>query len=161
MNTHPSLARQLEARDLDYCCGGATTLEDACATNGLDVATVLDELAGAATDEPGETWATMGLVELVDHLEATHHAYLWSELPRLGALMDKVVGVHGERHPELADIGECFATIRADLEPHLTKEERVLFPMVRELATAESPPRSRGSIQEPDLRDAHRTRHRG
>ncbi len=76
VNTHPSLARQLEAHDLDYCCGGATTLRDACATNGLDVAAVLDELAGVATHEPADSWSTMGLVELVDHLEATHHAYL-------------------------------------------------------------------------------------
>jgi regulator of cell morphogenesis and NO signaling len=150
VNTHPSLARQLEARDLDYCCGGATTLEDACATNGLDVTTVLDELADASTDEPSDAWSTMSLVQLVDHLEATHHAYLWSELPRLTALMDKVVSVHGGRHPELGDIGDCFATIRADLEPHLTKEERLLFPMVRELATADSAPSFHcGSIQNP------------
>ena len=150
VNTHPSLARHLEVRDLDYCCGGATTLEDACTTNGLDVATVLDELADAATHEPADTWPTMGLVELVDHLEATHHAYLWSELPRLSALMDKVIGVHGERHPELGDIGDCFSTIRADLEPHLLKEERVLFPMVRELATADSLPSfPSGPIQNP------------
>lgn len=150
VTAHPSLARQLEARDLDYCCGGATTLEDACAANGLDVATVLDALVDAATDGPADTWSTMGLVELVDHLEATHHAYLWSELPRLCALVDKVVSVHGERHPELGDIGDCFATIRADLEPHLMKEERVLFPMVRELATADSPRSFHcGSIQNP------------
>ena len=150
VNAHPSLARELEARDLDYCCGGATTVEDACATNGLDVATVLDELARAGVDEPAERWSTMGLVELVDHLEATHHAYLWSELPRLAALLDKVVGVHGERHPELGDIDDCFPTIRSDLEPHLTKEERVLFPMVRELAAADSQPSFHcGSIQNP------------
>jgi regulator of cell morphogenesis and NO signaling len=150
VTTHPSLARQLEAYDLDYCCGGATTLQDACASNGIDVAIVLDELADAATDEPADTWSTMGLVDLVDHLETTHHAYLWSELPRLSALMDKVVSVHGERHPELGDIGDCYATIRADLEPHLLKEEHVLFPMVRELATADSPRSFRsGSIQIP------------
>ena len=150
VNTHPSLARQLERRNLDYCCGGAATLEEACATNGLDVTTVLDELSDAATDEPTGTWPTMGLVQLVDHLEATHHAYLWSELPRLSALMDKVATVHGERHPELGDIRDCFATIRTDLEPHLTKEERVLFPMVRELATADSAPSFHcGSIQNP------------
>ncbi len=150
VNTHPSLARQLEAHDLDYCCGGATTLQDACATNGLDVAAVLDELAVAAIHEPADTWSTMGLDELVDHLETTHHAYLWSELPRLSALMDKVVSVHSERHPELGAVGDCFATIRADLEPHLTKEERVLFPMVRELATADSPRSFHcGSIENP------------
>lgn len=138
VTARPSSARVLEARGLDYCCGGSATLEDACATTGLDVTTVLDELSAARTNEPTDAWATMGLVELVDHLEATHHAYLWSELPRLTALMDKVVTVHGERHPELGEIGDCFATIRADLEPHLTNEEQVLFPMVRALASTDS-----------------------
>lgn len=35
---HPSLARQLEAYDLDDCCGGSTTLHDTGAANDLDVA---------------------------------------------------------------------------------------------------------------------------
>lgn len=33
-----------------------------------------------------------------------------------------------------------FAELRADLEPHLVKEERVLFPMIRELAMADTAP---------------------
>ena len=36
--------------------------------------------------------STMGPTELVDHLEATHHAYLHGELPRLEALIEKVEG---------------------------------------------------------------------
>ncbi len=136
VTTHPSLARELERRDLDYCCGGSTTLEAACRANGLDVATVIGELAVASSESPSESWSTMGLVELVDHIEATHHAYLWVEMPRLSALLDKVVSVHGERHPELAAINDCYSTIRADLEPHLTTEEREVFPMIRELAIA-------------------------
>ena len=82
----------------------------------------------------------MGAAELVDHLEATHHRYLWEEMPRLSALMAKVVAVHGERHPELHAIAACYEEVRADLEPHLAKEEQVLFPMIRELATAPSLP---------------------
>ena len=51
----------------------------------------------------------MAPAELVDHLETTHHAYLHAELPRLTALADKVTGVHGARHPELADVAEAYA----------------------------------------------------
>jgi regulator of cell morphogenesis and NO signaling len=150
VTTHPSLARELERRDLDYCCGGGITLAAACSANGLDVETVIDELTAESSDSPGEPWATMGLVQLVDHLEATHHRYLWAELPRLSALFDKVLSVHGERHPELVAIDECYTTIRIDLEPHLTKEERVLFPMIRELATASTAPSFHcGSLQNP------------
>lgn len=136
----PGLARELESRGLDYCCGGAATLADACSAIDLDVDTVLAELAAIEGHEAPPEWAKMDVAELVDHLESTHHQYLWNELPRLSALADKVVSVHGERHPELVDIAACYATLRADLEPHMTKEEQVLFPMARELAAAGTAP---------------------
>ena len=81
----------------------------------------------------------MGPAELVDHLESTHHRYLHSELPRLDTLAEKVASVHGERHPELLDVLADVKDLRDDLEPHLMKEERVLFPMIRELCAAEGP----------------------
>lgn len=146
---HPDLARELERRSLDYCCGGQRTLDDACAALGLDAEQVAAELADATSARP-EPWADMDAVALVDHLEATHHAYLWSELPRLDALADKVAGVHGGTHPELGEVRTTFAELRADLEPHLLKEERVLFPMIRELATSEVAPTFHcGSLQNP------------
>jgi regulator of cell morphogenesis and NO signaling len=131
----PSLARELERRGLDYCCGGTRTLEQACAARDLDAATVVEELIGSGHPQGVEAWTSMAAYQLVDHIEATHHTYLWDELPRLTALMDKVQSVHGGRHPELDDVADCLAELRADLEPHLAKEERVLFPMIRQLAT--------------------------
>jgi len=146
----PSLARALERRGLDYCCGGTRTLEQACIDQDLDPDAVVEELIAATRPQPSEAWTTMDAVELVDHIEATHHRYLWDELPRLTSLTEKVVGVHGERHPELHDVAGCLTELRADLEPHLMKEERVLFPMIRELATATSPPAFHcGSIRNP------------
>lgn len=137
---HPGVARELERRGLDYCCGGARTLADACVEIGLDPEVVAAELAPAAASRPAEVWAHMGVAQLVDHLESTHHRYLWDELPRVVALTEKIDEVHGSRHPELAELRMLVAELRADLEPHLTKEERALFPMVRELATADRAP---------------------
>ena len=135
----PGAARVLEGFGLDYCCGGRRTLADACGREGVDPNRVLDALGDLAPG-PEPDWAQMAPEELVDHLETTHHAYLHAELPRLHALVDKVTGVHGGRHAELAEVGATFVALRADLEPHLRKEERVLFPMIRELATATAPP---------------------
>ena len=116
----------------------------------LDVTAVLADLAADTAAEPAPTWATMSVGELVDHLEGAHHVYLWAEMPRLAALVAKVVSVHGERHPELSAIAACYATLRADLEPHLSKEETVLFPMIRELAAAGSVPSFHcGSLRNP------------
>lgn len=145
----PGAARILEKYGLDYCCGGRQPLADACAAAGVDTATVVAEL-DAAPPAPTEAWTQMAPGELVDHIESTHHAYLHSELPRLDALMDKVLAAHGGRHPELAAVAAALREIRADLEPHLAKEERVLFPMIRELSAATTAPEFHcGSLQNP------------
>jgi regulator of cell morphogenesis and NO signaling len=135
----PALARELERRSLDYCCGGQRTLAEACTGQGLDV---VETAAALTAVDAGDVapWAAFGPGELVDHLEATHHAYLHDELPRLAALVDKVAQVHGSRHPELLDVQRSYRDLRDDLEPHLAKEERVLFPMIRELAADDAPP---------------------
>lgn len=145
----PSSARVLERFGLDYCCGGRRTLADACESAGVDTAEVIAALEAI---EPGPTpdWASMGPAELVDHLEATHHRYLHDELPRLAALVAKVHGVHGQNHPELTDVKATFDELHAELAPHLMKEERVLFPMIRELATADTAPQFHcGSLRNP------------
>jgi regulator of cell morphogenesis and NO signaling len=136
VDAHPQLAREFEKRGLDYCCGGRSTLGEACARIGLDATSTIAELAAATTVSIPAEWTTMTAEILVDHIETKHHRYLWDELPRLTALIAKIGTVHGMRHPELDVIATCFAEVRADLEPHMLKEERVLFPMIRELATS-------------------------
>jgi regulator of cell morphogenesis and NO signaling len=137
---HPPLASRLELLGLDYCCGGQRSLRDAVAATDLDLGDVMAALAAVDTDAPREGWAELGPAELVDHIEATHHAYLHEALPRLQALAAKVEAVHAGRHPELGQVARLVVAIRADLEPHLQKEEQVLFPMIRQLAAATAAP---------------------
>ena len=108
----------------------------ACRARCLDVVARLSIVPPRAP----APWASLGPAELVDHIEATHHAYLWQELPRLTELADKVARVHGHRHPELADVVAVVGQLRADLEPHLLKEERVLFPRIRRLVAVVGTP---------------------
>jgi regulator of cell morphogenesis and NO signaling len=131
--TNPGAARVLDRLGLDYCCHGERTLADACAAAGLDAAAVVEELAAAPAGED-TTWTTLGPAELADHVVATHHRYLWSELPALEALADKVATVHGGRHAELADVASLVHAVRAELEAHLRTEEEELFPAIRALA---------------------------
>jgi regulator of cell morphogenesis and NO signaling len=150
VDAFPQLAREFERRGLDYCCGGQRSIGDACTSIGLVPAMVVAELSGVGASSVVAEWTTMTADALVDHIEVTHHRYLWDELPRVTALVDKIVSVHGERHPELTEIATCFAEVRADLEPHMTKEERVLFPMIRQLATSSDVPTFHcGSLRNP------------
>lgn len=147
----PDLTRQLERLGLDYCCGGRRSLAVACAERGLDPGAITAELNDIpVADAPAADWIALTPAELVDHLEATHHQFLKQELPRLSELAARVSRVHGEKHPELVEAEAVLAEIRADLEPHLQKEEQVLFPMIRSLASASSRPSFHcGSIANP------------
>ncbi len=140
VDAHPSLARELERRGLDYCCGGRRSLADSCTELGLDTEATATELAACITSVEPAPWTSFDAAELIDHVLSTHHRYLWDEMPRLSALVEKVDVVHGGRHPELADIHRCWDEMRADMEPHLMKEERVLFPLARELAASHATP---------------------
>lgn len=133
---YPSLAADLERRGLDYCCHGGRTLAAAASAAGLDPSVVAEELSALRVDEPAAPWASLSTVELVDHIESVHHTYLWSEMPRISTLLDKIVTVHGDRHPELAQVQRLFAALRADFEQHLLREEELVFPMIRRMAPA-------------------------
>ena len=58
---NPSLARELERRKLDYCCGGRRTLAEACATAGLDAAAVAANLRRASEPPEPAPWTTMDM----------------------------------------------------------------------------------------------------
>ena len=109
----PSRARVFERFGIDYCCGGKTPLDTACADRGLDVDAVIAALAEPR--RPGAEdvdWTPQSRPELVDHIVAQHHGYLREELPPLAALVDKVAQAHGDAHPELAEVRETFAGSR-------------------------------------------------
>lgn len=139
----PSRAELLEALHLDYCCGGAQTLRQACDRRGLDPETVCRMLE-ALEDSPrerlhldleGNDWRRASIGELCDHIIAAHHDTLRAELPRIEELLATVVRVHGPGHRELHDLQRLFAAMRHELESHLESEEQVLFPACRAAET--------------------------
>lgn len=131
---NPNAARVLDAHGLDYCCHGQRPLAEACAEAGVDADEVARQLADVAV-EGDTTWAELPPAQLVEHIVALHHEFLHAELPLLDALADKVATVHGGRHPELAEVRRLVGALRAELEPHLAKEEQILFPAITALAT--------------------------
>ncbi|MCA9069987.1 MAG: hemerythrin domain-containing protein, partial [Planctomycetaceae bacterium] len=50
------------------------------------------------------------------------------------------IGENGvESHPELSELQQVFAGLKSELEPHMFKEERILFPTIRQLEQASDP----------------------
>lgn len=123
---------------MDYCCGGKKPLEEACHKKGIDPQLVqkeLDEL-DLMPGKPQHDFEQWSLDVLADYIVANHHRYVADALPMLYELTAKVARVHGERHPELIKIAQHFDAVAQELQMHMVKEERILFPYIQQMAIA-------------------------
>lgn len=128
----PATIPVFQQHQIDFCCGGRIPLAQACADKGIDTDAVLAELEAVSrpsTDEPA--WAEAPLRDLIAHIQQRYHAHLREELPRLGAMLDRVVSRHGEHLPEtLLPLQRTFEELSEELLTHMMKEDRVLFPSI-------------------------------
>lgn len=128
-------AQIFEKFGLDFCCGGKKTLSDACSKRGVDANEVIDELlkvneTGGSRQKDYFTWE---IDFLIDYIIEVHHSYVSKSMPVIFAHSQKVAGAHGENHPEVNKIADYFSTIKDELEVHLMKEEKMLFPYIKKL----------------------------
>jgi regulator of cell morphogenesis and NO signaling len=96
-----------------------------------------------------KSWRELAPSALIAHLLETHHRYTRDELARLETLIAAVRELHQERHPELILIDNLVANLRADLLPHMQKEEMILFPFIEALEEGRTPPFGPPSIDMP------------
>ena len=125
---------------LDFCCGGKKTVKEACAEKGLDVTKVEQELQQAdiilaSRPLPYSDWS---LDFLADYIVNTHHSYVTKSLPDITSYAEKVMKVHGNNHQELLRINQLVQDVNAELTSHMVKEEKVLFPYIKELVAAKN-----------------------
>src|ERR1051326_6563614 len=129
----PAATRIFEKLGIDYCCGGGKSLATACIAAGVSVDEVLHSLNAdveSVSTSAVSDWHALSQAELITHIVDKHHAFTREELVRLQTLLAKVSGVHGENHPELFQIQDQFGKLRGELDPHMLKEESVLFPYI-------------------------------
>ena len=141
---------------LDFCCNGKKTVKEACVEKGLDVTKIEHELqqadkAPGGRPIPYNDWSPEFLGEYIVN---THHAFVRKVLPEMVTYAEKVMKVHGDRHPELLRVYQLVVGIEAELGAHLVKEEKVLFPCIKELSIGENAPQSLrvlhlGSVRHP------------
>jgi regulator of cell morphogenesis and NO signaling len=128
----PRTGRVFEGLRIDFCCGGRVPLADACQARSLDPDDVLVALEAATTGEPvrERDARAMSTMALVAHIIERHHAYLREVLPEVTRMAEKVSRVHGDKDAGVARLGERVGALAAALEPHLVREEEVLFPLL-------------------------------
>jgi regulator of cell morphogenesis and NO signaling len=135
--TDTRTASIFEQFGIDFCCGGRRSLADACRAAGADVDLVLRTLNAVRAETPDGN-ADLGqwpVERLIDYIVSNHHAYVRKTMPMIARQLAKLLSVHGERHPELIQVASAVDRLGSELQRHMVKEEHVLFPYIRELAT--------------------------
>ncbi|HLT03438.1 MAG TPA: iron-sulfur cluster repair protein YtfE [Pseudomonas sp.] len=128
----PGATRVLSRYKLDFCCGGQQTLRAACNQLHLDanhIAEQLQALGGGAGDQPD--WREASNDALIDHLLTRYHARHREQLPELIRLASRVEQVHGHSADCPNGLAEHLWNMQQELESHMLKEEKILFPMLR------------------------------
>lgn len=127
----PATTRVFLRHKLDFCCGGRRTLREACAKAGLDPAAIQRELAAEMTAHPTPTWELRPNADLVDHIVSRYHEGLRRDLPGLLEAARKVERVHADKPAVPAGLANELDELWQEMQQHMMKEERVLFPMLR------------------------------
>jgi len=120
---------------IDFCCGGNSSLKQACAENNIDydvLSKELFELEGHPPD-PAHNFKEWDLGFLCDYIVNTHHQTVTKLLPQVSAYTRKIADVHGSHHPELLNIAALFSQLNDELVPHLKSEEEKLFPAIKDV----------------------------
>jgi len=119
---------------LDFCCKGNRSLSDACKEKNIEVGKVTAQLNELSEKTNGNLQADdWSLDFLVDYIMNNHHQYVRKMIPIITLHADKVASVHGKNHPETIRIADLFLAVREELEMHMMKEERILFPQIKQM----------------------------
>jgi len=124
--------RILEDAGVDYCCGGAKSLHQACMHTDVPAEEILKRLRENSEQvDPGETvWVSAPLADLTRHIREKHHQYVREAIPRVRTLLEKVKAKHRDNHPEITDIQMLFIEVGQEMIMHMQKEEQILFPYI-------------------------------
>lgn len=122
---------------IDFCCGGKKTIAEVCEKKGINQEEVERELATVNEDSSitsESDFQNWDLGFLSDYIINTHHRYVRNNTAFITEIAKKVARVHGDKHPELIEVASLFERIGNDLNLHIVKEEKILFPFIKELA---------------------------
>ncbi len=131
---HPLATRVFARHNIDYCCGGGSSLREVCNQNSLDTDVILAEIQNEIKSQESndKQWDKEPLTDLIDHILITYHRPLDEEIPRLESMVHKVYNVHGDKNPEMfSELRQVYLTLINEIRAHMMKEEQILFPMIK------------------------------
>ena len=108
---------------------------------GISMEEILEKLADLESQPaiPGQNFNEWQPDFLSDYIVNVHHSFIRKTLPDLLFYTNKIRNVHGDRHPEFTEVADLFGRLGNELLLHLDREEKVLFPAIREAMKTRSP----------------------
>lgn len=124
--------------DIDFCCRGQRTIDEACADKNIDAGAVRQSIAEVLASGPdaGTKFGDWDLEFLGNYIVKNHHEYVRRMIPVLRIHTQKVASVHGDRHPEVVEVAAHFEAVATELTNHMEREEQMLFPYIASIERA-------------------------
>jgi regulator of cell morphogenesis and NO signaling len=125
-------ARVFEKYGLDFCCKGKRPLTDALTEKQIDSSLLVNELTEAiALPNTASDFNKMSLTELAEYIVRVHHTYVKINMPQILSYVLRVATKHGERFPYMKEVYILLAELKEEMDQHMVKEEKVLFPRIK------------------------------
>lgn len=128
--------------NIDFCCGGHDSLEKASMEKNLNVDSILKLIEEKAqnSNHDNKTLALelddfkkLSIDQMLDNLIKTHHKIERDLLVEIDPLINKILLVHYTKHTEqLVQSHKLFGMLKTELEEHFAKEEKVIFPLIKQ-----------------------------
>ncbi|MDP3358258.1 MAG: iron-sulfur cluster repair di-iron protein [Lutibacter sp.] len=134
-----STASVFKKYQLDFCCGGGKTVENACEKANINVDDVVNDLLNnkSKNEAPNLNFKDWSAEFLADYIVYVHHTYVKQNLGVISEFAEKVANVHGQHEPKTVEISKLFSIISNELTAHMGREEFILFPAIK--AKADNP----------------------
>lgn len=162
-------AAVFQKNGINYCCGGAVPLAEACSLKNIPAEQMIAQLekASQTVSVPSNLqYNNWKLDFLVDYIVHVHHAYLKETLPKLEMALIGFVNSHKKKLPFLEDVLLEFNRLATLLQRQMQQEEEVVFPYIKRVEAAYSHKESYGGLlvktlrkplQQPDLQALSRS----
>ncbi|PCI00194.1 MAG: hypothetical protein COB81_09415 [Flavobacteriaceae bacterium] len=115
--------------NIDFCCGGGMSLEQACKESGVAFETLKQEIEAIKnTISRDVKYDDFNIEDSIEYVSANFHQYFAENVPLIGQYAAKVAQVHGEDHGEVVEVNAVFMQLSTLLGNCLTMDDDQLFP---------------------------------
>jgi len=121
---------------INYCCGGNSTLHEACTLKDLNPESIQVELSNATKNiviPASLNFDRWNIDFLVDYISNVHHVYIKETVPSVSAALNSFVNSHRKKLSFLGNLQEVFTEFSMLMLEHTREEDEKIFPYIKQI----------------------------